>query len=263
MKKQSVVYYSDLRYFADVRRCETLTNDQIVELWHRMKAGEQSLREKIINANLRLVITIAKQYVGMGCEIADLISAGNVGLCEAVDKFDPNRGCFSLCAAYYIKHQIRKFLSENTTTLSVPVRYWYYFREIKMEAYKESPRSDEEMAKALKLSLNQYKTAKHLAEIDVSSNEEGIGEELKLGDLLKGDLEADVLLESKERKEAIKRAVSRLPEKKRQVIEMLYGLKTGFPINATDVARHLGISKQTVYSWSESGLKKLKRELAV
>ena len=111
------------KYLRDVRRVPLLTPDQEIELGHRIRNGDAAARERMIHANLRLVVTIARDYVNIGLPLLDLISEGNIGLMEAVGRFDPGKGSkFSSYASWWIKRAIKRALVNQSKTIRLPAQ---------------------------------------------------------------------------------------------------------------------------------------------
>ena len=112
------------QYFKDISRCKIYSGDEQIELARKAKNGDENSRKKLITSNLRFVITCAKQYVGQGVPLLDLINAGNKGLCEACVNFDPDRGYkFLSFAVWYIRREIIKEIYNNGRTIRYPITY--------------------------------------------------------------------------------------------------------------------------------------------
>src|SRR5437868_2443863 len=140
------------RYLQEIGRIPLLTQEQEVELAGKIKKGDASARERMINANLRLVVTIAREYANLGVPLLDLISEGNIGLTKAVERFDPAKGAkLSTYAMWWIKQSIKRALSDQSKTIRLPVHVVEKLSKIrrasvKLEAALGREPSDEDLA---------------------------------------------------------------------------------------------------------------------
>ncbi len=124
LSKSSVkVYDSNVLFLKEMGKYPLLTKEEEVELAHKIKNGDKAARQKFINSNLRLVVNIAKHYIGRGLQFQDLVQEGNIGLMIAVDKFDPEKGRFSTYATHWIKQAIFRAIGDQSRTIRIPIHY--------------------------------------------------------------------------------------------------------------------------------------------
>jgi len=235
-------------------RYPLLTAAEEVALAKRVERGDAAAKERMINSNLRLVISIAKRYQGHDVPLLDLVQDGVIGLNRAVEKFDWRRGFkFSTYATWWIRQACQRAISSQSTTIRVPSHV--HERRLKLARVRGRLRTQlgreptrEELAEAAELSLQHVDEALDAAEAPVSLNQRvGTEEEGELGDLCSDPLAADPedqAVDSLRRLE-VRRALSRLPERERRVLELRFGLD-GDPQPLETIGKELGISRERV-----------------
>ncbi|MGH2845120.1 MAG: sigma-70 family RNA polymerase sigma factor [Thermoleophilaceae bacterium] len=253
-------------YLREIGKVPLLTADQEVYLAKRVERGDMAAKTQMIEANLRLVVSIAKPHVGRGLSFLDLIQEGSLGLIRAVEKFDYRRGFkFSTYATWWIRQAVTRAITDKARTIRIPIHMierlnnvGHIQRQLVQRLGRE-PRPDE-IAEELELTTEQVGEILRRAQLPVSL-EKPIGEreDLKLGDLVQDEL-AESPLDATSvslRREDVKHALSALPERERRVIELRFGLHGGQPRTLDEVGRTLGVTRERIRQIENSTLKTL------
>ncbi|HEX5895392.1 MAG TPA: sigma-70 family RNA polymerase sigma factor [Thermoleophilaceae bacterium] len=258
-------------FLNEIRRYPLLTADQEVELSKRIEQGDLSAKERMINSNLRLVVSIAKKYQGQELSLLDLIQEGIFGLIRASEKFDWRKGYkFSTYATFWIRQAIQRGLANKARTIRIPVHIGQRERKIvraerELSAKLGREPTDEEIAAAAELPLDQVDEVREAART-VTSLDRPIGEEgdTALGDVLEAgappvDHEVEVSLSE----ELLRRTIEELPETERDVIRLRFGFEDDDPQPLRETGRRLGLSAERVRQIESRALKRLamRREL--
>jgi RNA polymerase primary sigma factor len=253
-------------YLREIGRVPLLTADQEVYLAKRVERGDRAAKRQMIEANLRLVVSIAKPHVGRGLSFLDQIQEGSVGMIRAVEKFDYRRGFkFSTYATWWIRQAVSRAVADKARTIRIPVHIFERLNKVNLiqrqllQRLGREPRPDE-IAAELELTTEQVREVLRMAQIPVSL-EKPIGEE---GDARLGDLVEDELAESpfevaslSLRCEDIEQALAALPERERQLIELRFGLHGGQPQTLEEVGRTLGVTRERTRQIENTTLKRL------
>lgn len=256
-------------YLKEIKNIPLLTPEEEIELSKKVKKGNERARKKMIQANLRLVINIAKRYMHLGIPLLDLIEEGNLGLMKAVDKFDHRKGYrFSTYAAWWIKQAITRSISECGKLIRMPVYMnelmarWKKVKERLSQKLKRPP-SDEEIAKKMKLSKGKIGQINFWLSSQTSSLEAPIGEEdsSQVQDLIEDETAVSPNSEIKQFliKERIDNLLEKMSDRERIVLDMRFGLADGKTHTLAEVANKIGVSRERVRQIEEEALKKLRR----
>jgi len=241
-------------FLNEVRRYPLLTAEEEVELAKRIEEGDAEAKERMINSNLRLVVSLAKRYQGQDLPLLDLIQEGIIGLIRASEKFDWRRGYkFSTYASFWIRQAIQRGIANKSRTIRIPVHIGQRERKIgrvqrELQATLGREPTDAEVAAEAKLSEREVREAKEAARV-VTSLDRPVGEEedTSLGALIpSGERSPEEEVEIALQQDAVRAALDRLPEREREVVKLRYGINGDDPTPLREAGRRLGISSEEV-----------------
>ena len=257
-------------YLKDVRPIPLLTAEEEIELAKKVQKGDEDARERMIKANLRLVISIAKRYVNLGVPLSDLIEEGNIGLMKGVEKFDPGRGFrFSTYAAWWIKQGVSRAVIDQGKMIRVPVymneEIFKYKKVVEKLTHKlgRKPRMAE-IAKRMKTTVERVReldnSIARMSSLDAPIGDEGDGQ---IRDIIEDEriVAPDAELEKFFNKERAVSFLDMLNERERKIIEMRYGLADGDAHTLADIAEVLGVSRERVRQIESATLRKIRHIL--
>lgn len=255
-------------YFKEIGKRPLLTQEEEKTLFRRLAAGDESARREIVEANLRLVVNIAKRFQNQGLELMDLINEGNIGLINATRRFKPELGYrFSTYATWWIRQAVGRGVSNGGSLMRLPVHVGelvWRFKQVNKKLEQQLGRTprDEEIMAALKIDREKYNQLIGYMQ-KISSLDTPVGEE---GDATVGDFIADESDEpvedqivKRERTQLLKEALQGcLTEKEQQVIALRYGLGGGKPRTLEEIGRIFGVTRERVRQIEKAALDKLR-----
>jgi RNA polymerase primary sigma factor len=255
-------------YLRSIGRVELLTAAQEVELAKRIERGDMLAKRQMVEANLRLVVSIAKGYLGRGLSFLDLIQEGSLGLIRAVEKFDYRRGYkFSTYATWWIRQAVTRAIADKARTIRIPVhmveklnRVAHVERQLVQKLGREPEAA--EIAEELRWPVGDVRDILRVAQQPVSLEKPvGDEDESELGDFVADDAVLEPFEEASEhlQKEGVQRALEALPERERQVIELRYGLGAAEPLTLEEVGKTFGVTRERIRQIENNTLKKLQR----
>src|SRR6476469_3417849 len=259
------------RYLREIGSIPLLTRQQEIELARKIKKGDAVARERMINANLRLVVTIAHDYADLGLPLLDLISEGNIGLTKAVERFDPAKGGkLSTYAAWWIKQSIKRALANQSKTIRLPVHLddkISKMRRVSLQMSEELGRepTDDEPGEAIGFAaakVSQLKTVSiRPASLDAPISYD---DSTEFGEIV-GDEEARTpfeLLRDKSLRNEVGRLLEVLDDRERKIIFSRFGLDGGKPKTLEEVGKKFGVTRERIRQLQNIALSKLRRALA-
>ena len=253
-------------YLRSIGRVRLLTAEEEVSLAKRIERGDMAAKQHMVEANLRLVVSIAKSYVGRGLTFLDLIQEGSLGLIRAVEKFDYRRGYkFSTYATWWIRQAVTRAIADKGRTIRIPVHMVEKLNKVVqverqlVQSLGREP-TPEEIADNLECTPREVRDILRMSQQPISLERPvGEEEESELGDFVEDETaESPFELASETlRRENVRRALAALPQREREVIEMRFGLTGGRPRTLEEVGRAFNVTRERIRQIENHTLKKL------
>jgi RNA polymerase primary sigma factor len=255
------------KYLHEISKVELITAEQEVELAQRIKEGDQIALERLIKANLRFVISVAKQYQNQGLTLSDLINEGNLGLIKAAQRFDETRGFkFISYAVWWIRQSILQALAEQARIVRLPQNRVGSISKISkafatLEQQFEREPTQEEIAEMLEMSLDEVimatrNSGRHVSmDAPFASSEEG-----SLLDVMvdESEKEPDDALEHDSLRSEVKRVLSTLTHRESEVIKYYFGLEDGHPLTLDEIGYRIELTRERVRQIKEKAIRRLR-----
>lgn len=251
------------KYFKDISKYPIYKGEEQVELAKKMKEGDLKARDKLINSNLRFVVTCAKQFVGQGVPLIDLISSGNLGLIQSVEKYDPSKGYhFISYAVWYIRREIMKSIYNTGRTIRYPITYISMITKVKkaynefLSKYQREP-TEEELIKMTNITEKQYNSVilnkSYCQSIDTPITEDG---KSSVEDILTEEVKpfSDFFT-----KEAILDSLKVLNPREYKVVTEYYGLGGISERSIKEIAKEMNLGDERIRQLRKEAIKKLSK----
>ncbi|MBK6523014.1 MAG: sigma-70 family RNA polymerase sigma factor [Sphingobacteriaceae bacterium] len=257
------------KYLADISRLELITAEEEVRLARLIREGDEAALEKLTKANLRFVVSVAKQYQNQGISLPDLINEGNVGLIKAAKRFDETRGFkFISYAVWWIRQSIMQAVSEQSRMIRLPLNKIGALNRIKraqsvLEQKYQRTASLFELSEVLDMSQDEIQVTLAASALHVSSDASLPGnEESTLMELIydKNEVKPDDLLMESSLQTEIKRALNTLSDKEKDVILLFFGIGQQYPHTLEEIAEKYDLTRERVRQIKEKGIRRLRME---
>ena len=256
------------KYLQEIGKVDLLTPEEEVDLAKRIKQGDQMALEKLTKANLRFVVSVAKQYQNQGLSLSDLINEGNLGLIKAAQRFDETRGFkFISYAVWWIRQSILQALAEQSRIVRLPLNKVGSLNKInkafsELEQQYEREPSSEELASLLEITTDEVETTLGVAARHVSMDAPfAEGEDNSLLDVLENTttLGTDTLLEYNESLgREIERSLGTLTDRQSDVIRLYFGINVEHPMSLEDIGDKFGLTRERVRQIKDKAINKLR-----
>jgi RNA polymerase primary sigma factor len=252
-------------YLRQIGRVPLLTAEQEVALAKRIERGDPDAKARMVEANLRLVVSIAKGYLGRGLSLLDLIQDGSLGLIRAVEKFDYRRGFkFSTYATWWIRQAVSRAIADKSRTIRIPVHMVEKLNQVVQVERQLVQRigrepTAEEVAQELGFSPEEVREIQRIAQTPISLERPVGDEEASVGDFVEDERAPSPFDEASEslRSDTVRRALASLPERERRVIELRFGLRGDQPRTLEEVGRTFGVTRERIRQIENNTLRKL------
>jgi RNA polymerase primary sigma factor len=255
------------KYLQEIGKVDLITADMEVDLTKRIKAGDQVALEKMVNANLRFVVSVAKQYQNNGLSLGDLINEGNFGLVKAAMRFDETRGFkFISYAVWWIRQAILQAIAEQSRVVRIPLNRVGTLNKLNRtfsaleQKFQREP-SHEELAEVLEITLEEVANTANMGARQVSVNAPFVqGEENGLLDVLEDESEGtpDSGLLNDSLRTEVQRSLATLTKKESDVITLYFGLNGMHPLTLEEIGQAFDITRERVRQIKEKGIRRLR-----
>lgn len=255
------------KYLQEIGRVDLITSEEEIELAQRIKKGDQKALEKLVKANLRFVVSVAKQYQNQGLSLGDLINEGNLGLIKAAKRFDETRGFkFISYAVWWIRQSILQALAEQSRIVRLPLNRVGALNKIgkafsSLEQEFEREPSAEELSEELNIPINEIADTLKISGRHVSVDAPfAPGEENRLLDVISNDAQPapDHGLMKESLKQEIERALSTLTEREAEVIRLYFGLNSEHSLTLEEIGEKFNLTRERVRQIKEKAIRRLR-----
>jgi len=255
------------RYLQEIGKVDLLTADEEIDLAIKIKKGDQGALEKLVKANLRFVVSVAKQYQNQGLTLGDLINEGNLGLIKAAKRFDETRGFkFISYAVWWIRQSILQALAEQSRIVRLPLNRVGALNKIgkaysNLEQEFEREPSANELARELEMDINEVSDTLKISGRHVSMDAPfAQGEENRLLDVLENDQQPspDFILMSESLRNEIDRALATLTDRESEVIQLYFGLGTEHSLTLEEIGEKFNLTRERVRQIKEKAIRRLR-----
>ena len=259
-------------YLREIGKIPLLSPEEEADLAQRIVKGDKKAKDKMVESNMRLVVSIAKRYSGRGLDFLDLIQEGNTGLLRAVDKFDPEKGFkFSTYATWWIRQAITRAIADQARTIRIPVHMVETINKVLRTSRKLTQQlnrepTEEEIAKEMEMEVEKVKYVmrikQDIASLDASVGRDGEDEDSVLGDFVEDeeraspeDSAANQLL-----KEQIAKIITTLSEREQKIIKLRFGIGGGRPHTLEEVGAEFSVTRERIRQIEAKALSKLRKQ---
>ncbi len=256
-------------YLKEIGKVDLLDAEEEVELAQRIEEGDPEAKRHLIEANLRLVVSIAKKYVGQGMSFLDLIQEGNKGLMRAVEKFDYRKGYkFSTYATWWIRQAITRALADQSRTIRIPVHMVETINKMKriyrqLEKEKDREPTDEEIAEEMDMEVDKVREIRKISQdqqpisLDAPIGEE---EDSYLGDFIENDdaLTPDDAASYSLLREKLDEVLDTLTDREKRILELRFGIEDGRSRTLEEVGKEFGVTRERIRQIEAKALRKLR-----
>ena len=258
-------------YLREIGKIPLLSNEEEVDLAYRIVKGEKKAKDKMVEANMRLVVSIAKRYSGRGLDFLDLIQEGNTGLLRAVEKFDPDKGFkFSTYATWWIRQAITRAMADQTRTIRIPVHMVETINKVLRATRKLTNELNreptvEEIAKEMGMEPEKIdyvmKIKQDIASLDATVGRDGDDEDSVLGDFIEdeGRVSPEDAAAAQMLKEQIAEILSSLSEREQKVVKLRFGIGGGRPHTLEEVGAEFSVTRERIRQIEAKALSKLRK----
>ncbi len=258
-------------YLREIGKIPLLNSEEELALAHRVVAGEKKAKDKMAEANMRLVVSIAKRYSGRGLDFLDLIQEGNTGLLRAVEKFDPDKGFkFSTYATWWIRQAITRAIADQARTIRIPVHMVETINKLlrtqrRMTQELNREPSIEELAKELEMEPEKVeyviKIKQDITSLDAGVGRDGEDEDSVLGDFIEDEDSAtpEESATNQLLKEQVQAVLSTLSDREQKIIKMRFGLENGKSHTLEEVGQEFAVTRERIRQIEAKALAKLRK----
>ena len=258
-------------YLREIGKIPLLSNEEEVDLAYRIVKGEKKAKDKMVEANMRLVVSIAKRYSGRGLDFLDLIQEGNTGLLRAVEKFDPVKGFkFSTYATWWIRQAITRAIADQARTIRIPVHMVETINKVLRATRKLTNELNreptvEEIAKEMGMEPEKIdyvmKIKQDIASLDATVGRDGDDEDSVLGDFIEdeGRVSPEDAAAAQMLKEQIAEILSSLSEREQKVVKLRFGIGGGRPHTLEEVGAEFSVTRERIRQIEAKALSKLRK----